>query len=155
MIPSTPRTTNEKCQLTSAIRPVTTGSESTVPTREPESITALANARSCAGNQRDAALVALGYAGASPAPSANRNANSDQNPRASGVSAVTMLHHNAANVNALRDPTLSANQPAASIAPSYAQKNAPRIRPFSALLSSRCRSSWMNGSATLRFARSR
>src|SRR6185436_17140495 len=99
MIPSTPRTTNEKCQLTSAISPVTTGSDSTVPTREPESITAVVNARSCCGNHRNAALVALGYAGASPAPSANRNANSDQNPRASGVNAVTTLHHSAANVN--------------------------------------------------------
>src|SRR5690349_9023740 len=151
----TPSTTNEKCQLTNAINAVTTGSDSTVPTREPESITAVANARSCCGNHRDAALVALGYAGASPAPSANRNANNDQNPRASGVSAVTTLHHNAANVNAFREPTLSANQPAASIAPSYAQKNAPRISPFSALLRSSRRSSWMNGSATLRFARSR
>src|SRR3954468_1280779 len=109
MTPITPSTTNEKCQLTNAINAVTTGSDSTVPTREPESITAVANARSCRGNQRDAALVALGYAGASPAPSANRNANSDQNPRTSGVSAVITLHHSAAKVNALRDPTRSAN----------------------------------------------
>ena len=126
-----------------------------MPTRDPESMTAVENALSCFGNQRDDALVALGYAGASPAPSANRNRNSDQNPRASGVSAVITDHQIAANVNALREPTLSANQPAASIIPSYAQKKAPRIRPFSALLRSRCRSSSMNGSATLRLARSR
>nr|WP_238335063.1 hypothetical protein [Kribbella amoyensis] len=68
---------------------------------------------------------------------------------------MTTDHHTAATVNAFREPTRSANQPAASIAPSYAQKMAPRISPFSALLRSRCRSSSMNGRATLRLARSR
>jgi hypothetical protein len=44
--------------------------------------------------------------------------NNDQNPLASGVIMVKKDHQIAAEAKAMRGPTLSVNQPAASIAPS-------------------------------------
>jgi hypothetical protein len=43
-----------------AMMAVTMGKDATVPTREPESMTAVANARSVWGTHDDAALVVLG-----------------------------------------------------------------------------------------------
>src|SRR5271154_6515887 len=99
------------------MRPVTIGSASNVPTREPESTTAVAKARSLFGNHLDAAFVELGYAGDSPAPRANRTAKKPQKLVASGVRTVKTDHQIAANENARREPALSVNQPASSIIP--------------------------------------
>jgi hypothetical protein len=135
------------------MRPVTTGSAMTAPTLEPESQMLVAKARSLVGNQVATTLAAVLGAGLSPTPSRKRSVRRDQKPRASPVSAVKIDHHTAARKKERRGPTLSTYQPATSWQASYAQKNAAKTSPCCVAV--RWKSSPMNGSATLRLARSR
>ncbi len=102
-------------------------------------------ARSCLGNQRDVMPALLGYAPASPTPSATRRPTSDLKPVASPVTAVASDHHSTAKPSTFFCPKRSARMPAGSCSSAYDQKNADITTPISTAL--RWNSFWMCGAA--------
>ena len=86
--------------LTNAISPVTTGNDTPSRPGNPSRSPRWRTPARAPGTTATRPWWHSGTPAPRPLPRANRNANNSQNPRASGVSAVTTLHHSAANVNA-------------------------------------------------------
>ncbi len=133
------------------IAPTSSGATA-LPSREAAWTSPWPVPRSWAGSHRDIAVVAVGNAALSPAPSARRDATRVPSPPAAPVAAVAAAQTPPSHARVRRAPKRSPSHPPGIWRNAYGSAKAENTSPIWA--SDRFRSVWMNGAAVEMLLRS-